>query len=361
MKKILIISTVNVEDNGVATFVCNSAVLLTQQGNKVTILAPNKVSSDLNQKLKINQVQVIDDMVRSQVGRYFSRLVKLFKREKYDLVHIHGNSSTMVIELLAAYLGGCQIRIAHSHNTTSGHMFLHKMLRPLFNSLVTGRFACGTDAGKWLYPKDSFYVVNNGIKLENYAYDATKRAKIRQDLQVSEDTILLGNVGRFNGQKNQELLLKMIKKLDENYKLILVGSGPILEQIKSQAKKLGVLDQVIFLGKTNSVSDYLMAMDLFLLPSFFEGLPFSLIEAKATGLPCIISDKISLEANITGDINYLAIDNEQKWVDAVQNIGLSANRKQASMRARKALEKKGYSVSQNIKDMELEYDKLLRG
>ena len=155
-KKILLINTVILSDNGISTFVIQSAKILSELGNSVTVVATNKVDEKRKNELEENNVKLLDDFNRSNVLRYFQRLLMLIKHEKYDIVHVHGNSNTMAIELVATQLGGCKVRIAHSHNTTSDHMKVHKILSPLFKESVTGCFACGVDAGKWLYPDKSF-------------------------------------------------------------------------------------------------------------------------------------------------------------------------------------------------------------
>ena len=156
----------------------------------------------------------------------------LIKHEKYDIVHVHGNSNTMAIELVCEpRLGGCKVRIAHSHNTTSDHMkVFHKILSPLFKESVTGCFACGVDAGKWLYPDKEFYVVNNGADSDTYVFSEKMRKSTRVKLNIKDEEILLGHIGGFNFQKNQELLVDVMALLDSRFKLLFLREMENLER-----------------------------------------------------------------------------------------------------------------------------------
>ena len=206
MKKILLISTTDLSDNGISTFIMQSSKVLSVLGNKVTVVAKNRVDSKRKVELEENNIILLDEFNRSNLFQYFERLIKVIRHEKYDIVHVHGNSNTMAIELLAAQVAGCKVRIAHSHNTTSDHMVVHRLLSPFFKESVTGRFACGKNAGKWLYNNDDFYVVNNGVDFSKYKFDEEKRYLVRRELKINDDDILLGHVGYFNVQKNQEFL-----------------------------------------------------------------------------------------------------------------------------------------------------------
>lgn len=359
-KKILLINTVILGDNGISTFVIQSAKILSELGNSVTVVATNKVDEKRKNELEENNVKLLDDFNRSNVLRYFQRLLMLIKHEKYDIVHVHGNSNTMAIELVAAQLGGCKVRIAHSHNTTSDHMVVHRLLSPFFKESVTGRFACGKNAGKWLYNNDDFYVVNNGVDFSKYKFDEEKRYLVRRELKINDDDILLGHVGYFNIQKNQEFLVDVLVMLDDRYKIIFLGDGTLRQNVEKIALDRGISDRIIFMGNVANVSQYLNAMDIFVLPSRFEGLPFSLIEAKASGLPCVISDNISEEANLASEISFLSISKPEVWKEKIISItkGIS-NRNIAAECAKAQLSDNGYDMYKNISDMNAVYDRLI--
>lgn len=363
--KILMINTVRLEVNGITTCIMNYFDLLVSASIKVDILAPNVISEELRKQVEEKKRTIYELPLRKEnVCKYFIELVKILKREKYDVVHIHGNSCTMTIELLAAKIAGCKVRIAHSHNTTSQHMTVHKLLRPIFEMLCNGRFACGEDAGKWLFREKEFFVVRNGIDISQYKYNEMTRKKIREYLGVKENEILLGHVGKFNFQKNHEFIIELMEKLgvDSGYKLVLIGDGDLKLSIKNQVEELNLKNSVIMTGNINNVPEYLLAMDVFILPSRFEGLPYVLIEAQAAGLPCLVADTVAREADLTGDIKYLSIEEPNLWVKQIESVSNPLNqsiRKAKIEKYQQDVKKAGYDISCNAERMIELYEKYL--
>lgn len=187
-----------------------------------------------------------------------------------SIVHIHGNSANMAIELLAVTFGGVKVKITHSHNTATMHPCMHKMLWPLFAKLCTVRLACGEDAGKWLYREQKFTVLNNGIETNKYLFSDSVRSITRKELGVKENEILLGHIGNFIEQKNHTFLIDIfseVHRANPEFKLLLISDGMLMPTIKDKVHSLELDDAVVFLGKTMNVQNYLSAMDLFLLPS----------------------------------------------------------------------------------------------
>lgn len=346
MMKVLLINTVNLEANGISAFIINTANQLIKNNVDVTILASNKVDIKLASNLRNKGIHIKEIIGRmSNPVKYFKRLETYLSSEKFDVVHVNGNSTTMSVELLAARLAGIKKRIAHSHNTTTKHPIINKILRPLFEFSVNGRLACNDAAGKWLFKSNKFIIIPNGINLIDYKFSKDKREKIREELHIKENEILLGHVGEFNYQKNQIFLIKLLKELPPNYKLILIGQGKELNNIKLKVQKLNLNNRVIFTGVISDVSDYLNAMDIFLLPSNFEGQPFVLVEASASGLPCIISKFVSREVNITEKIIFLPLD-VKKWKDRIIRTS-NTNRMDTSAYNICLLRKKGYDLEEN--------------
>lgn len=344
--KVLLINTVNLEKNGISTFILNSAKVLVNQGAEVTIVAPNKVSKIISNNLLNENVKLVEIHNRMKKPiRYFLKLKQLISKNKYDIVHINGNSTTMTLELLASKIAGTKVRIAHSHNTITEHPVINKLLRPLFELCVTERFACNEAAGKWLFHNQKFYIILNGIDLDSYGYNLDTRKKYRKILNLDDNEILLGHIGEFNHQKNQEFLISLISKLDYKYKLVLVGDGPNCSNIKKIVKSKKLDDKVIFTGNINNVNDYLMAMDIFVLPSRFEGQPFVLIEAMATGLPIIVSNFVSKEVNVNNKIEFLNLDTLQ-WVQKIKKL-IKSDRFRDSQESKEKLSEEGYSIVKN--------------
>ena len=275
----------------------------------------------------------------------------LCRKEKYDIVHIHGNSANMAIELFAVVLGGVKVRIAHSHNTATMHPFMHNLLWPMFSKLCTTCLACGEDAGKWLYKDKHFIVLNNGIQTKDSAFSEEKRNAVRKELGIQDDEVLLGHVGNFIEQKNHSFLIDIFSEIhsaNPKYKLLLISDGMLMPIIKDKVHSLGLDDAVIFLGKTLKVSDYLQAMDLFLLPSLHEGLPVVLVEAQAAGLICAVSNTVAKEADLTESCVFLPIDSTAPWAEVVKKLRYKKrNREEDSTNNIALIKEKGYDIEQN--------------
>ena len=345
--KVLLINTVNLEANGISTFIINTARQLAKKNIDVTILAPNKVNRGLVITLKRQDIHLKQILGRmSNPIKYFNNLKIYLSSEKFDVVHVNGNSTTMAIELFAAKLAKIKLRIAHSHNTKTEHSFTNKLLRPLFNYSVNGRLACNEAAGKWLFKRKKFIIVRNGIDLNKYKYSLEQRKKIRKELDIKPNQKLLGHVGYFNYQKNQIFLVHVLKKLPNDYKLIFIGEGNDLKNVNAEVDKHNLKDRVIFTGNVTNVPDYLSAMDLFLLPSRFEGQPFVLIESSASGLRNIISDNVAVETNICKNNTYVNLTDIGAWISAIKKVTLS-DREERSLKYSSILEYKGYNSSKN--------------
>lgn len=319
--KVLMVSTNNLDRNGISTFIINNAKLMaTKPEVKIDILAPNDVDSDIKKELQSANVGLFVLYGRnSKPLHYFSSLISLLRKSNYDAIHVNGSSTIMAIELAAAFFAGVKIRIAHSHNTVTEHKKLNRLLRVPFEIFVNRRIACNNAAGKWLFRNKHFDIIDNGILLENYHYNQNDRTEIRKSFKLNKNDILLGDIGKFNYQKNQSFLLEVLKQLPKKYKLILIGNGPDFKDVLLKANVLGLRDRVIFTGVVNDVQRYLSAMDTFVLPSRFEGQPFVVIEAAANGLPIIVSDHVSEEINITNSFTFLPLEIDA-WVEQLKNL-----------------------------------------
>ena len=285
------------------------------------------------------------------LNKYIKDLFHLFKREQFSVIYTNGSSSSMSLELLVAKMNGCKVRIAHSHNTTCNHKLVDAFLRPFFYSLCTDFFACGNDAGKWLFNNRHYTVIKNARNLSKYRYDETLRKSIRDRLNISDDCLLIGHVGRFNNQKNQQFAIHVfadIKRKHKASKLFLMGDGAKLEEIKKMAIEFGVADDVVFTGSIDNVNEMLQAMDVMLLPSVHEGLPLVVVEWQMAALPSLISDKITRECVFSNLVYFESLDSDySKWADtllSISNIDRDTESKRISQLARIS----GYDLNDNI-------------
>lgn len=271
--------------------------------------------------------RVIDVTPYQNLPRYWRELESLFKENSYRIVHSH-LTALSVFPLGAAKSAGVPVRIAHAHNTGGKGEYaknaIRTMLRPFSNVYPTHRFACSRHAGEWLFGKNAqFEVVYNAIELDRFTFDAEKRAQIRADLGISEDTLVVGHVGRFMAQKNHDFLLDVFFQLHErkrNTRLLLVGEGNLKTRLEEKVRALHLDDCVSFVGQRDDIDRLYQAFDVFCLPSIYEGLGLVAIEGQRAGLPCFVSDCVPKEVDITGTVVFLPIDNPNVWVNAISAI-----------------------------------------
>ena len=277
-----------------------------------------------------------------QFKTYFD-LKKLVKEEAYDIVHIHSDLAfKLLIEGMAAKHAGAENIILHSHCTgvDRGHRLIkrlmHEFSKPFLKFVGTDYFACSNKAGHWMYSDNivesgNYRIINNSIDCSKFRFNKETRKKIRNELSVQENALLIGHVGRFMFQKNHDFLIDIffkLREINDNAILLLIGEGELEEKIRNKVKKLKLEKYVIFLGVTNHVNDYMQAMDVFVLPSWFEGLPVVGIEAQASGLPCIMSDTITEETNLFGLVEFFNLnDDPLKCAELINNICKKYERK----------------------------------
>ena len=254
------------------------------------------------------------------------RLFKLLDQTDYDFIHIHSGTSLCVIDsYLVKKHSEKHTVIYHSHNSSSKYVLLHKLYKPFITKYNDYYFACSTEAAKWMYPENvtsskQYTLITNGIDVKKFLYSKEAELKISELLDL-EDCFVIGHVGRFATQKNHKFLIEIFSKIAEtkkNSKLLLMGTGPFENEIKEQVKRLGIQEQVCFLGNRDDVEEILCACDVFLFPSLHEGLPLTLVEAQCSGLPCVISDVISDEVVITPLIQKVSLEETaEQWADKV--------------------------------------------
>ena len=239
---------------------------------------------------------------------YGKKLDRFFmQHQEYRIVHAHLDCMSG-IPLRFADKDGVPVRISHSHNNNQTKDVKYP-LKLLFKKVIpwyaNELFACSRAAGKWMFGSNKFQILNNAIDTEKFRYNELTRIEKRKELCFSESAFLVGHVGRFMEQKNHIFLLDIFSelcKMDKDARLLLVGDGPLRSEIEERARHLQIVDRVIFAGVRSDVAELMQAMDLFLFPSKFEGLPVTLVEAQTAGLPCVISDMIPEDSVVTDDL-----------------------------------------------------------
>ncbi|WP_047414401.1 glycosyltransferase family 1 protein [Cellulophaga sp. Hel_I_12] len=302
---------------------------------------------------------------------YYAELRTFFKEHaEYRIIHSHLNTfSSFPLKIAEEFK--IATRIAHAHiamdpvslsNTfkSVGNLLeaikkgIKLLVKKKIHRYATHYFSCGEKAGQWLFSDTTaFYVMNNAIDARSFIYDEQKAQSLRKEFQL-ENKIVLGHIGRFTHQKNHEYLLKIfaeLNKKNEPYVLALIGDGPLQSKIKEEAKKLGISDRVHFLGLRTDIPNIVQMLDVFVFPSFYEGLPVTLIEAQAAGLQIIASDTITKEVQLTPDIQFASIaEAPEVWANKI--IALGKNIKKNNF---EAIVAGNYDIISNTKEIQKFY------
>ena len=284
---------------------------------------------------------------------------QFFQTHYYDIVHIHAGSTSVLAECaFAAKRSGAKKIIVHSHCETVKsikYILLKLMYGRTLNKVPTHYIACSPIEAAPTFSKkicrDKLIILKNGVDLNDFCYDPLIRDKIRTAYDIEKDCLVLGHVGRFSYQKNQEYLLSILSEMLENgcnVKLMLIGTGENLDKVQKLAKENNLDKNILFIGNVNNVNDYMQAMDVFVMPSRFEGLPIVGVEAQAVGLPCVFSDKISGETAITDHVVFLPIEDNsiEKWIDAIKKA-----REFPRENTSKIMKAKGFDINQTAKEL----------
>lgn len=271
--------------------------------------------------------------------KFIRALKKLNDKEDYDVFHYNMASSVYLLPLIAAKLCGIKCIIAHAHNNSSDKGFFKEIVHWINKHFITlfanNYFACSNDAGKWFFSKkiiksDKFKVIKNAIDTDKFKYNKIVRDKLRRELNIDDDTIVVGHVGNFKPVKNHSFVIDVfneISKMNNNTKLVLVGQGVLLEEIKYKVEKLGLEENVIFVGEKSNVNDYMQVFDVLLFPSIYEGLGIVLVEAQASGLPCVTTLDIPSEAEVSDKFyRYSLSDSPTKWAKGTLDAVSDSNR-----------------------------------
>ena len=256
-----------------------------------------------------------------KLNAYFDSFFR--EHSEYSIVHTHGVNNAVVC-LRNAKKHGVPHRISHSHGTKYADYPLrairNKLLLTGLGRYATGYMACSNAAGEFLFGEKHFVLVRNAISVEKFAYDADAREKLRQELGLGSEFVV-GNIGLFRRQKNHCFMIRILKSYLDIYgegRLLLVGDGKLRSDVERMSEELDVREHVVFAGMRADVSELLSAMDVFLMTSFHEGLPITIVEAQTSGLPCIYSDAITPEVRLTSLAHQLKLsDSAETWADAI--------------------------------------------
>lgn len=278
------------------------------------------------------KVFVISKPQIREISCYIHRWESLLGEQGYKMIYGHV-PVTALFYLYAAKKSGVPVRVLHSHSTR-GAVEILKNLRNMAVSrparfFATHFAACSEDAGRYLFgakiAKKKLAVIPNAIDCNRFYPDAARRENARQSLLTEGDELVVGHIGRLSREKNQIFLLRVFAELSARRpaSLCIIGGGPIREILEDEAERLGITDRVRFLGVVRKIEEYIPGFDVFCLPSLFEGEPLSALEVQACGVPCVVSNRVTSNIDVTGSVRSLSLDlSYEEWADAIDSIGI---------------------------------------
>jgi len=294
---------------------------------------------------------------------YVRKLTKIMESNSYIAVHSHTDYQSG-FPALAAKLAGIPHRICHSHSTNwpmnnsfKGKQLL-KGLQKLIKFSATHYCSCSQEAGAFLFGEKAVEnnhvtILKNGIDLSQYLDETITKTGVIRELGLNEDAKIIGHVGKFSKSKNQQFILKILKELvtrDECYIALLIGDGPLKENIEREAESIGISNNIRFLGVRSDIPRLMKAFDVFVFPSIFEGFGIVTIEAQISGTPCILSDSVPKSTDMgLGLAKFLNLDEDpNKWGEEIEKA-IEMQKPGKDIRVR-ALSEKGFSIQQNIEE-----------
>ena len=334
MKKILLGFIMDGRSGGLDTYLLHFLDGVWEEGMQIDLLT-NHADPQLKQQLKRYHSRLFEIANLKHPLTQFRQVRYLIRKEKYEMVYLNISTSMDLIAAFAAKSAHVPRRILHSHSGGNDcesplkrvvFNTLQKICRPILWRSANEFYGCSCKAGYWMYPKkivdsEKFHVIYNAVDRGKFVWRPEIREEVRQELKLRPEQFVVGHAGNFCYQKNHEFLIRIFKEIhkkDPNSVLLLAGHGVRMDQIRELVKKEGLEDSVRFLGWRTDADRLFQAMDVFLLPSNFEGLPTVGIEAQCTNLPCVISTAVTDETKITEKVTFVSLkDSPEVWADAV--------------------------------------------
>lgn len=302
---------------------------------------------------KIYQV----DHFKKNAFSYYFKIKKVIKENNYEIVHINLLSCSNILPIVAAKR--CKVKkiIVHSHNNGMPDSLiksvLHFVNKRIITNLANVFWACSESAGKWMFGNKKFEIIKNGIDVNKFLYNEDDRLSIRKKLNIPKSKYVIGHVGRFEIQKNHEFIIDWFDRISKKYSdtvLLLIGTGTLLEETQDKVIKLGLEKKVFFAGVVDTPEKYYSAMDMFVLPSKFEGLGIVNVEAQVNGLPCMVSDVVPREVKLSENFEFINLNNADEWITKFSNL----KRKKISRNLKNKITNQ-YNINYLAKELESKY------
>lgn len=363
IKVLQVIDIIN-QNSGVSSVVMNYYQYIDNSNIHIDFMVHGKVSDDLRKKIEINGSKIYQmvDLSGQNLLKYIKQLKIFFKthREEYDVIHGHLPNAAIFYLGMAKYYK-VPVRIIHSHNTQGADGIIKRFRNYVLNrvglKMANVYFACSKVAARYLYGSKNMkkaIILHNAIDLERFSYNSSIRDALRKKYNV-ENKLVIGHIGRFQEQKNHMFILDIAENIKDkiDMEIILLGDGPLRKKITFEIKKRGLENIVKIIGVVSNPQDYYQMMDVFVLPSYYEGLPVVGVEAQAAGLPCLFSEYVTHEVDLTDKVYYLPINNVKIWVEAIINLNLE--RKNTN----KQLENCGFMIQKESEKLAQLYEMLV--
>ena len=350
---------------GQEAFILNVYSKINKENFEFTFITPFECKNiKLKEMVKKNGDQIIVDnqLFESKLRKKsIINTAKKYLNNKYDVIHIHsGSLFTLYYIAKIAKKVGIKKVIIHSHATGKKN-WKYRLIKLIsdqnIEKYVDHYLACSNEAAKFKFPKkiikeNLYNIIKNGIDLQKYKFSEKTRIDYRKMLNISDNDILLGNIGRLSQEKNQLFIIKILKELrkkNNNYKLLLIGDGPLKEKIDTKIKELNLNESVIILDKRDDIYALLMSMDIFIFPSLYEGFGLALIEAEKIGLPTICSNNIPKETIVNNNCICMKDFNINDWINEIEKINLNKEINDKNFQL--------YSIENTVKEIYYIYNK----
>ncbi len=336
MMKILAGFIMDGHAGGIDKYLLSFADSVRSEQVKIDFLT-NKKNRDLEKYLEKKGSKLYEVANLKNPLVQYKQIFMLLKKNNYDVAYFNISTAISFIGIYAAYKANVAKRIIHSHSSGNDceNFFerkmlnsIHKICRMFLYKYANEYYGCSKAAGYWLFPakivnSNSFKMIYNAVDLNKFRFDEEMRKQMREQYKVNE-CLVIGHAGNFVYQKNHSYIIKIFAKIarqDSSARLLLIGDGKLNGEIKKKVERLGLEEKVMFLGKRSDVAQLYQMMDIFILPSHFEGLPIVGVEAQATGLKCLFSNKITEEVRLTKEARFLPIKKNavDQWVECIEN------------------------------------------
>ena len=307
------------------------------------------------------RIYEVPRLTKDPIGS-LSKLYRIIKENRYPIVIRHTANALVSPQLLVAKMAGAKT-ICHSHNETDPQVRIHKIGKVLMKWVADYRLACSPNAGKWMFDKQEFEIIHNAINVDKFTFEEEKANRIRKEFNL-KDKHVYGHIANFIESKNHMFLLDVFREIanrDEKAVLFCLGEGDLRPQIEEKIRQLNLEDKVVLTGIRHDAQDFMSAMDILIFPSFFEGLPLTLIEAQIAALPSVISDTITKDVVVTEGLIYMESIKKTPdyWAERILEI-LEQTKGKQRLCQRQSIQDAGYDMDMLVKWYETYFDEMCR-